>query len=266
MHSALPPTPLTPGLQHVLLEDGRHAVIKHRPNAPPGFFDSEANGLRTLAESGGLRVPDLWYADQRTLVMEDLGQGRQGTDFYPRAGTGLARQHKHIGPGFGFDHDGWCGDSPQANTWHQDGHQFFAECRLLPQARQALDGGQLSRSSVQRIETLCARLSQWIPTQPAVLLHGDLWSGNLHCTREGEPALIDAGAVHYGWAEAELAMLTLFGAPPEAFFSAYAESGALAADWRERAPLYNLYHLLNHLNLFGASYSDAVHHAMEPFV
>jgi fructosamine-3-kinase len=85
-------------------------------------------------------------------------------------------------------------------------------------------------------------------------VHGDLWSGNLHVCGDGEPALIDAGAVHYGWAEADLAMLTLFGSPPATFFDTYAEHGSLCRDWHERASIYNVYHLLNHVNLFGRTY------------
>jgi fructosamine-3-kinase len=93
---------------------------------------------------------------------------------------------------------------------------------------------------------------------PPVLIHGDLWTANLHACANGELALIDAGAVHDGWAEADLAMLTLFGEPPPAFFAAYESESGNGGSWRERAPLYNLYHLLNHLNLFGAGYLGAV--------
>jgi fructosamine-3-kinase len=94
--------------------------------------------------------------------------------------------------------------------------------------------------------------------QRAALVHGDLWTGNLHACADGELALIDAAAVHYGWAETDLAMLTLFGEPPAAFFEAYETAAGIDAGWRERAPLYNLYHLLNHMNLFGSSYLGAV--------
>jgi fructosamine-3-kinase len=146
-----------------------------------------------------------------------------------------------------------------------DGWRFFAQCRLLPQARRAFDGGRLTAEESQAVERICARLPELIPLQPPVLLHGDLWLGNLHCCGDGMPALIDAGAVHWGWAEAEQSMLTLFGAPPEAFWNAYAEVCAPDADWRERAPLYNLYHLLNHLNLFGASYLDGVREVLRRF-
>ena len=122
----------------------------------------------------------------------------------------------------------------------------------------ALRNAALVPADMARIERLYARLPQLIPAQPPVLLHGDLWQGNLHCAGEGLPGLIDAGAANYGWAEADLAMLTLFGEPDPQLLRSYAEHACLANDWRERAPLYNLYHLLNHLNLFGGGYLQAV--------
>lgn len=252
-------------LESLRLPDGRPALRKQRSNMPAGFFAAEARGLEALREAGGLRVPEVYALEAQAIVLEDLGTGTPGPHFDEEAGRGLARQHGRRAERFGFAHDGWCGDSPQANTPHDDGHRFFAECRLLKQARRARDDGRLDAADLRRIEALCARLPQLVPAAPPVLLHGDLWTGNLHCTAEGTPALIDAGAVHYGWAEAELAMLTLFGSPGAAFFAAYAEGAPLDCDWRERAPLYNLYHLLNHLNLFGQAYRPRVRAVLDRY-
>lgn len=246
------------GLQRHRLHDGRTAIVKRRRAAPGGFFAMEAHGLALLRAAGGLRVPEVLAVREDAIALEDLGRGAPVPGAWARAGEALARQHAHHAERFGLDRDGWCGDSPQANTFLTDGHAFFAQCRLLPQARRARDAGLLDASDVRVVEALCARLPDLLPAQPPTLLHGDLWTGNLHCCGDGELALIDAAAVHHGWAEAELAMLVLFGEPPAAFFDAYRDASGLAADWRRRAPLYNLYHLLNHLNLFGAGYLGQV--------
>lgn len=246
------------GTHRALLADGRPAFVKRRLRAPPGFFAAEADGLGLLAVADGLRVPAVHHCDATTLVLEDLGQGQPAPGAWMRAGRALARQHSGGSPAFGLDRDGWCGDSPQANTPMMDGWRFFAECRLWPQARRARDAQLLSAAQMDAVERLCADLPARIPRQPPVLLHGDLWRANLHPCRDGELALVDAGAVHYGWAEADLAMLVLFGEPPAEFFAAYAEASGVDPHWRERAPVYNLYHLLNHLSLFGGGYAQAV--------
>lgn len=242
--------------------EGVAVVIKRWPDAPADYYAAETAGLAALGAAGALRVPRVLKLERERLVLEDLGESAPDAGFWRRAGTGLARLHAVRGERFGFAHDGYCGRSPQPNTPMDDGWRFFAECRLLPQMRRARDCGRLGAAEGRAIERLCARLPERIPPQPPVLLHGDLWRGNLHCCGDGAPALIDAGAAHFGWAEAELAMLTLFGAPPPAFWRAYAELAAPAPDWRERAPLYNLYHLLNHLNLFGGGYLGAVRAAL----
>ncbi|HEX5962015.1 MAG TPA: fructosamine kinase family protein [Rhodanobacteraceae bacterium] len=234
--------------------DARGAYVKRRDTAPAGFFEAEARGLAALRDARALRVPAVFEVDRHHIVLEDLGHGVRAADYWQRAGAGLAVQHHVTGVRFGFTHDGFCGDAPQANTPDADGWRFFAERRLLPQTRQARDRGLIEAGDAASVETLCAGLRERIPALPAVLLHGDLWSGNLQVCGDGSPALIDAGAVHYGWAEAELAMLTLFGSPPAAFFDAYMEHAPLRRDWHTRAPVYNLYHLLNHVNLFGTCY------------
>src|SRR5690348_6768952 len=248
--------------QAMIVRDGRGAIVKRRKGAPAGFFEAEARGLGLLRNAGGLRVPDVFEVGEDHIVLEDLSRGTPAADYWVRAASGLAVQHNRHAERFGLGHAGFCGDSSQDNTQDDDGWRFFAERRLLPQMRRARDRGLIEPRDADAIESVCRRLRELIPDLPPVLLHGDLWLGNLHVCGDGSPALIDAGAAHYGWAEAELAMLTLFRSPPGAFFRMYAERAPLRRDWRQRAPLYNLYHLLNHVNLFGAGYVASLRSAL----
>lgn len=257
---------LPDGIHHVRLPDGRPAFAKVRRRAPPGFFAAEARGLEALRSAAVLRVPNVFALGDHHIALEDLGSGRAGPADWERAGRALAKLHGFNGARFGFDAPGWCGDSPQDNRFGADGFNFFAERRLLPQTRRAVDAGRLGRDDAQRVEILCTHLREWLPPRPPVLVHGDLWLGNLHACANGELALIDGGAAHYGWAEGDLAMLTLFGEPPAAMFSAYEAEVGLQADWRERAALLNLYHLLNHLNLFGGAYLGAIRGVLARYV
>lgn len=246
------------GLHRIVLGDGRAAILKRRSNAPQGFFPAEAAGLDALRVPRGLRVPAVLGHGRDHLLMEDLGRGRPGAGYWERAAAGLAALHACAAPGFGFEHDGFCGPTPQRNRRMADGHAFFIECRLRPQLELAVARGLLGVDEAALGERIASRLYSLLPAAPPVRVHGDLWLGNLHCCGDNQPALVDGGAVHDGWAEADLAMLTLFGEPPPVFFDAYRERAPLARGWRERAPLLNLYHLLNHLNLFGHGYHGQV--------
>ena len=204
---------LANGLHRILRREGGPAVAKVRCNAPTGFFEAEARGLAALRDACALRVPDVFSVSPHGILMEDLGAGRPSRDDWERAGARLARMHRQKGESFGFDSDGWCGESPQDNTRAADGHAFFVERRLHPQARRAHQHGLLDENDMRNLDRMCARLADLVPPAPAVLVHGDLWRANLHACANGELALIDAAAVHDGWAETDLAMLTLFGEP-----------------------------------------------------
>ena len=253
------------GKHRDVLRDSRRAFIKVRRGMPADFFAAEARGLTELSNAQALRVPRVWAVNAQGIVLEDLGSGASLRSDWELAGRKLAVLHARSGSRFGFTTNGYCGDSAQDNTQDDDGHSFFAERRLLPQARRAYGRGLLPARYLATIEQLCGRLGELLPTNPPVLIHGDLWSGNLHSTASGEVALIDGGAVHYGWAVADLAMLILFGEPPPAFLGAYETASTIDPNWRSYAPLLNLYHLLNHLNLFGGNYADAVQRVLEKY-
>jgi fructosamine-3-kinase len=156
----------------------------------------------------------------------------------------LAEAHRKPGPRFGWSRDNYIGSTPQTNGWWDDWAGFWRERRLQPQLEMAQSQGFDLRFEADLL------LKNHAP-QPA-LLHGDLWSGNAGFTHEG-PVVFDP-AVYYGDREADLAMTELFGGFPREFYRAYEETYPLDAGYPRRKHLYNLYHLLNHLNLFGAGY------------
>jgi len=238
-------------------------ILKTHANAPTGFFEAEAAGLRALAGAGTSlvvpRVIAIGGTPRPFLVLEHLGAGRRGPDFDDRLGRGLADLHRATAPRFGFDSDNFCGATPQNNPWTDRWLTFYGESRLGCQVRLARDTGRLSTSEARGIDELIGLLDQWIsePPEGPALIHGDLWSGNLHVTDDGRPALIDP-AVSFSHREAELGMMTLFGGISARVFAAYDEAFPLEDGWRERNKLYELYHLLNHLNLFGDTYKERV--------
>lgn len=250
---------------------GGTAIRKSHRHAPPGFFRAEADGLRALAASGTpLAVPAVIdYRDNGDafLVIQDLGDGARTGDFDVRLGAGLAVLHRATAPQFGFDHDNFCGLTPQPNAWTDRWLDFYRDQRLGYQQSLAIERGLLSSADATRLDRLRARLGDWIdePVNGPALIHGDLWSGNVHVTRDGAPALIDP-AVSYSHREAELGMMALFGGFSQRVFDAYDDAWPLEPGWRDRLPIYELYHLLNHLNLFGGAYHGQAIAVVDRFV
>jgi len=251
----------------LLLADGGRLFAKSNASAPPEMFEREAEGLRALAAAGAIRVPRDSVAGRAGgvsfLVMEAVRTGRPKADFFTDFGRRYARLHReavHEAPApFGFPHDNYLGSTPQPNGWTAGWVDFFRERRLghqLRLARESTRTGGLSDPELDRLgDRLLDRLGEWLdlPEEPACLLHGDLWSGNYLSDEAGDPVLIDPAA-YYGHREADLAMTELFGGFDSTFYAAYEAEWPLPPGSPERRELYKLYHLLNHLNLFGRGY------------
>jgi fructosamine-3-kinase len=246
------------------LASGVQVLIKWRASSLPGLFTAERRGLELLHSVQALRVPAVLAQAEATascpafIALEWLEPGSKSATGAAALGTGLAAQHHVLGAAFGMDHDNFIGANPQPNRQRDNWVDFFREQRLGFQMELAGRNKVLSAARARRLESLLKRLGDWLPPHPpASLLHGDLWGGNWLVTASGQPALIDP-AVYYGHREADLAFTELFGGFPGAFYAAYKAAWSLEPGHEERKDLYNLYHLLNHLNLFGEGYGGSV--------
>jgi fructosamine-3-kinase len=235
---------------------GRRFFVKTNAAARASMLEAEADGLAAIARSGAIRVPMPVVhgvaADVAFLVLEWLDIDRGGRD---RAlGRALAAMHRAIGARFGWHRDNTIGTTPQANAWSDSWVEFFRDRRLAPQlALAAANGyrGTLQRDGERLLDALPALLAGH-EAQPS-LVHGDLWSGNAARVATGEPVVFDP-AVYYGDREVDIAMTRLFGGFGGDFYAAYDDAWPLAAGHETRRTLYNLYHVLNHANLFGGGY------------
>jgi fructosamine-3-kinase len=240
------------------IDDGStRYFVKTNQAARLPLFESEAAGLVALAASAALRVPaPLCYGtagSEAYLVLEWLDLQDHGDAVH--LGQQLAALHRHTARQFGFDRDNHIGDIPQHNAWCDDWIAFWRDQRLGFQLELAAKNGMQGTLQIHG-ERLMARLPglfegyQPLPS----LLHGDLWRGNVGFMHDGTPAIFDP-ACYYGDREADLAMSELFGGFPADFYAAYQAAWPLDAGYAQRKQLYNLYHVLNHANLFGGGYA-----------
>ncbi len=245
----------------VELGDGRRFFVKSNSSAPPRFFESEAEGLEALAEAAAIRVPAVvaWSPEEPGedfIVLERIDSGRPGPGFFEDFGRRFADLHRRAtSERYGFERDNYIGSTLQLNRWTADWTEFWRRNRLAYQLDLARRNG-LSDPSLDRLgDRLLDRLDELIaePAEEPCLVHGDLWSGNFMADHEGAPVLIDPAA-YFGRREADLAMTLLFGGFDRRFYDAYEETWPLEPGSEDRLAIYKLYHLLNHLNLFGGGY------------
>ena len=236
--------------------DGARYFVKLNDAGKAAMFEAEADGLEEILASRSLRAPRPiclgTAAGQAYLVLEYLELTSRGSDV--ALGRQLATMHRATQPQFGWCRDNTIGDTPQANAPCADWVEFWRDRRLHHQLRLAAGNGagrRLLDRGERLMSTLGAFFSDYRPTPS--LLHGDLWGGN-YGFADGEPVVFDP-AVYYGDREADLSMTELFGGFGPDFYAAYREAWPLDPGYAVRKTLYNLYHILNHFNLFGGGYA-----------
>lgn len=240
------------------VSDGeRTYFVKLNEAAKVEMFAAEALGLKQMAQTNTIRVPKpiCWgIADNSAyIVLEWLDLGAANTNSWQQMGRNLAAMHRaNSSKGFGWEQNNTIGSTSQINNWTTDWVEFYASHRLGYQFQLAKRRG----GNFPQQEQLLAALPQLLshPVQPS-LVHGDLWGGNAAFTAGGEPVIFDP-ATYYGDREVDIAMTELFGGFPAAFYQGYNEAFPLEPGYEQRKPLYNIYHILNHFNLFGGGYAS----------
>lgn len=256
--------------QLITLKDGRVYFLKTLPEGPqyPGMFAAEFKALELLAATQTLRVPRPVCCDLGFIVVQAYREGTKGPDWHETLGRRLAELHARTrSPRFGFEMDNYIGTTQQPNTWTSDWLGFWRDQRLGWQlemyARKAGAGDRLLQLGDRVLVRLDALLGG--VTEDAVLLHGDLWSGNSAADENGDPVIFDP-ASYYGHREAEFGIMRMFGGYGPRCEAAYDELWPREPGADERINLYRLYHELNHLNLFGRGYYQGCIDTMEKLV
>ena len=256
------------------LSDGSRLFMKSNKKENLDFFRKEAEGLAAINKTETIRTPDVLGfgtdKDRSFLLLSFIDPQKPAVSYLGNFGRRLALMHSafaedHVVSGrFGFIHDNYIGAGFQVNSPKDTWTDFFRECRLKPQFSRA--ERFFSPPVIKKAIKLMDRLDTFLiePESPS-LLHGDLWSGNYMIGPDGEAWLIDP-AVYVGHAEADIAMTELFGGFGMDFYRAYRETKPMVSGYEDRKDLYNLYHLLNHLNLFGAGYLSSVQRILDRYV
>ncbi|HTL90671.1 MAG TPA: fructosamine kinase family protein [Leptolyngbya sp.] len=241
------------------ISDGdRTFFIKLNQANQVAMFEAEAIGLQQILEAQAIRAPKpicVGIADRSAyIVLEWLDLGRGSAQAWAESGRKLAQLHQYQkATAFGWDRNNTIGSTPQINSWKSNWTEFFAQHRIGYQLELAHQNGGQFRWGGQLLERIPDLLESHTP-KPSIV-HGDLWSGNAAVTQSGEPVIFDP-ATYWGDREVDLAMTELFGGFPTEFYQGYQEIYPIDSGYPQRKTLYNLYHILNHFNLFGGSYES----------
>lgn len=245
--------------QAALLEgNGQRYFLKLNQSALESMFEAEVHGLEAMQASGSVRTPTpvCWGTERDVayLVLEYIDMGQTDLNAFRTFGPLLAKLHQTTAPQFGWHRDNTIGSTPQVNTYTDTWVEFLRQHRLGAQLQLAASNG-ISTSVLTAGEYLLDELEcffhSYVPTPS--LLHGDLWSGNFSVDTNGGPIVFDP-AVYFGDREVDVAMTELFGGFNRCFYDSYKDAWPLDVGYGVRKTLYNLYHVLNHFNLFGGGY------------
>lgn len=256
------------------LSNGIQIFMKSNRRKSPSFFLREAEGLAAITETGAISTPQVFGCGTgehgEAFLLLEFVEGRRPRSHYQEIlAQQLAQMHQAgteklvVGGTYGFAQNNYIGANPQMNTPCSSWTEFFRDYRLKPQFQQA---SGYFKEEWKKITKLLERTEEILvePEYPS-LVHGDLWAGNVMTGSDGLAWLTDPAA-YVGHREADLAMTELFGGFSRRFYDAYREAAPLQPGYEKRKDFYNLYHLLNHLNLFGRSYLSSVRRIVEEYV
>lgn len=230
--------------------------VKVNASSQVAMFEAEALGLQQMLSTATIRVPKpiCWgtTTEAAYIVLEWLELGNGNSQSWEKMGQQLALMHQSNNKGFGWEQNNTIGSTPQINQWTTSWAEFYAKHRLGYQFQLAKERG----GDFPQQEQLLEAIPQLLAHQPQPsLVHGDLWGGNAAFNARGEPVIFDP-ATYYGDREVDIAMTQLFGGFPAEFYRGYNAVFPLDSGYERRKTLYNLYHILNHFNLFGGSYAS----------
>lgn len=247
---------------------GKFLLKVNSKDAFPGMFAQESQGLSAIRQTETIAVPDVIYqgyaGKESYLLLEWIETWYPSHQASKNLGLQLAAMHQHITEQFGFHQHNYMGSLIQTNNRHNNWADFFIAERLNPMLKLAMASAELNEKDEESFNCLYEKLPGLYPEEPAVLIHGDLWSGNYLISTKEKPYLIDP-AVSYGNREFDIAMTTLFGGFDAAFYKAYNDAYPLQPGWQSRLKIWNLYPLLVHVNLFGGGYANQVRQILEAY-